>query len=138
MFDQIGKLLYRFRSDLHGLDEDLLSLQEEVNRLKLLIHLIQGVERKPFLQAMQAGSEGELWQIVVASVNDCKTTLGKLDSKLKGVHHRKHFSRRSFFLQPTKVVKSNLSMKDIAEFKQRILSHNSAMQSALALINLSV
>lgn len=86
------------------------------------------------IAAAETNNNGNLWASVKASINDCKITLAKLDSKLDEVQTG-GFLGRGFLRKPTKLVKLNMKMKDIVLFKQQVHSYNNAMQSALQMIN---
>lgn len=85
--------------------------------------------------AAQAKNDRYLWESVKASLDDCKTTLEKLDVKL-GEVQKGGFLDRSFLRKPAMAVKLNLRMKDIIVFRQQMHSYNNAMQSALQMINM--
>jgi hypothetical protein len=86
------------------------------------------------IAAAEPSNNGNLWVSVKASLDDCKNTLGKFDTKLDEVRTG-GFLGRGFLRKPIKLVKLNMKMKDILLFKQQVHSYNNAVQSALQMIN---
>ena len=82
------------------------------------------------IAAAEASNNGNLWATVKASMDYCKVTLAKLDTKLDEVQTGS-FLRQGFLRKPTKIVKLNMKMENIVLFKQQVHSYNNAMQSAL-------
>jgi hypothetical protein len=110
-----------------------------------LLHEILGLSRvseaisqswtqNPMIAAAETHSDGNLWGSVRASLDDCQSTLGKLNKKLDELQNGSVFAR-GFLRKPTKLIKLNMNMGDILLFKQQIHSYNNAMQSALQMIN---
>lgn len=95
----------------------------------------QAWKQNPLLVAAQANTDGNLWTSVRASLDDCKNTLEKLKKKIDEVQ-KSSFLGRGFLRKPTMSIKLNMKMRDITTFKQQIHSYNSAMQSALQMINM--
>jgi hypothetical protein len=87
--------------------------------------------------AAEASRNGNVWASVEASIDDCKKTLQKLDAKVDEVQTL-GFVGRGLFRKRSKLIKLNMKMKDILLFKQQVHSYNSAMQSALQMINVWV
>lgn len=126
--------IYTFVDDARNVDSNVNDLLQELLGLSRVLEAIsQSWTQNPII-ATQAHSDGNLWSSVRASLDDCKSTLAKLDKKLDDIQ-KSSFLGRGFFRKPTKLIKLNMNMKDILVFKQQIHSYNGAMQSALQMIN---
>lgn len=91
--------------------------------------------RNPQIASPQSDPDGTLWTSVKASIDDCKATLEKLALALEDLQNAGSFGR-GFLRRPMKQVKFSFKIKDIQVYQQRVKSYNSAMQSALSMINL--
>jgi hypothetical protein len=112
-------------------------LQEILGLSRVSEAISQTWTQHPKIVAAEGGSNSNLWASVKATIDDCKSTLGKLDTELDEVQ-KGGFLGRGFLRKPTKLVKLNIKMKDILLFKQQVHSYNNAMQSALQMINVYV
>lgn len=88
----------------------------------------------------QNGEDSGIWGTVKVSLDDCQATITKLSMKIDGIQNGSFFGNSSFgngFLKKASAaIKLNLSMKNIAAFKQKINWHQAEMQGAFQMINL--
>jgi hypothetical protein len=134
----VAGVIFTFVDDTRMVDSSVSNLLHEILGLSQVSEAIsQTWTQHPKIVAAEAGNNGNLWASVKATIDDCKSTLGKLDTKLDEVQNGGFFGR-GFLRKPTKLVKLNMKMKDILLFKQQVHSYNNAMQSALQMINVYV
>ena len=95
------------------------------------------VNNLPGIAKTQTDPHGTLWIIVKASIDDWIATLKKMSSMLDDAQKADTYGR-GFVRWPTKQMKFSSKAKDISVYKQRVQSHNSAVQSALRMMNLCV
>jgi hypothetical protein len=134
----VAGVIFTFVDDTRMVDSSVSNLLHEILGLSRVSEAIsQTWTQYPKIVAAEAGNNGNLWASVKATIDDCKSTLGKLDTKLDEVQNGGFFGR-GFLRKPTKLVKLNMKMKDILLFKQQVHSYNNAMQSALQMINVYV
>ena len=132
---RISTILYNWIRDTSEVDSNVSGLCEEIVSLSRTLDAISTSWRQNRLvAAAQVDPDGNLWASVGASLNDCKTTLEALDDKLNSVR-KTGFLGKGFLRKPTKQVKFNLKMNDIVTYRQRFQSYNTAMASALQMIN---
>lgn len=104
---------------------------DEIKALSRVAEAIgQSWTRNALVDAAQVESGGDLWGSVQDTLADCKNALKKLDETLKDVDKRGFLPRNIL-----RTIRLNLKMKDILVFKQQFHTYNSAMQSALQMIN---
>lgn len=117
------------------MDSNLTELYEETLGLSRVLGAIaKSWKQIPFIAVAQADPDGNLWSAVKTTLDDCKSTLEKLDNKINDVQREGVFGR-GLMRKATKQIKLNMRMKDIVLFKQQIHWYNSGMQSALQMIN---
>jgi hypothetical protein len=134
----ISTVLSSFISDSRNVDSNVAGLYEEVKGLSNVLKAINKSWNQNSATALrQADLDGNLWVTVRASLGDCRATLERLGRELNGVQSTGFF-RKSFLRRPVTQIRLNLRMSDIVIYKQRIQSHNSAMQSSLQMISVSV
>lgn len=83
----------------------------------------------------QTNGDRDLWISVKNSMDDCQRTLRKLDNKLDELKQGSTIFARGFMRRPNKLIRLNMSAKEIDSFRQQMHSHNNGMQSALLMIN---
>ncbi len=131
-------MIYNFIDDAKQVDSNINDLLQEILGLSRVSEAIsKSWTQNPMVVEAQAQSDVDLWGSVKASLDDCQTTLRKLDTKLDEVQKSSFFGI-GFFKKPAKLIKLNMKMKDILLYKQQIHSYNNAMQSALQMINMYV
>jgi hypothetical protein len=132
----VSGILYTFVDDARSVDDSISSLCKEIMGLSRVLEAVsQAWKQNPLLVAAQVNTGGSLWISVRASLDDCKSTLEKLEKKIDEVQ-KSSFLGRGFLRKPTMSIKLNMKMRDITMFKQQVHSYNSAMQSALQMINM--
>jgi hypothetical protein len=134
----VAGVIFTFVDDTRTVDSSVSDLLQEILGLSRVSEAIsQTWTQHPMIAAAEASSNGNLWASVKISIDDCKNTLEKLDAKLDEVQTA-GFLGRGLLRKPSKLVKLNMRMKDILLFRQQVHSYNSAMQSALQMINMWV
>jgi hypothetical protein len=132
---KISTVLYTFIDNTRNVDSNVAGLYEEVKGLLQVLEAInKSWNQNSATVLRQVDLGGTLWSTVKASLDDCRTTLEKLDNELNEVQAT-GFLGRSFLRRPVTQIKFNMRMTDITVYKQRVHSHNSAMQSALQMIS---
>ena len=127
--------LYSWIDDTRQVDSNVAALCDEILALSRVLDAISKTcKRNPQIAAPRTG-DGSLWISVKASLDDCTATLEKMSLMLDEVQ-KGEFMGRGFLRRPTKQIKFSSKTKDIVVYKQRVQSYNSAMQSALHMINL--
>jgi hypothetical protein len=126
--------IYSFASNGRNIDSNVGDLLQEVQGLSRVSEAISQTWSNNPQIAIASNSDRDLWSSVRASLDDCQKTLKRLDKKLDELQ-ASSFLGRGFLRRPTKLIKLNMSMKDITTFKQQIHSHSNGMQSALLMIN---
>ena len=133
---QIGRMLYDLSLGARGVVEAIVGLRNEVRGLCDVLRSIESRWRDPSFQIRHLRSEKELWDSVVISSEDCKVTLVRLEARLRGITEGNKILARGFLRKSVMGTLLALNMKEILALRGRIQSHASAMQSALAMINL--
>jgi hypothetical protein len=134
----VAGVIYTFVEDARTVDSSVSDLLQEILGLSRVSEAIsQTWTQNSMIVKAATSSNGNLWASVKASIEDCKNTLGKLDAKIEEVN-TSGFLRRSLLRKPTKLIKLNMKMKDILQFKEQVHSYNNAMQSALQMITVWV
>lgn len=133
---QVSATLYTWIDDTRQVDTNVAALCEEILALSRVLDAISKTwKRNPQITSVHSDPDGTLWVSVKASIDDCKATLEKMSRMVDDVQKGGAFGR-GFIRRTTKQIKFTLKAKDISVYKQRVQSYNSAMQSALHMINL--
>lgn len=132
---KIYSVLWSLVENIRNVDSNIAGLYEEIKGLSQVLEAInKSWNPKATAALRQADPEGTLWATVKASLDDCRATLEKLEKELDGAQANGVFAR-SFLRRPLRQIRLNMKMSDIIVYKQRVQSHNSAMQSALQMIS---
>jgi hypothetical protein len=135
---QLAGVIFTIVEDTRTVDSSVSDLLQEILGLSRVSEAIsQTWTQNPSIVDAETTSNGCLWVSVKASIEDCKKTIRKLDTKLEEVD-TVGFLGRGLFKNPTKLIRLNMKMKDILQFKQQVHSHNNAMQIALQMIDVWV
>lgn len=130
-------ILYTWIDDTIDVDENVSGLVEEVTALSRVLESVSNASTKARkVVVAEIDPDGNLWISVRDTLGDISSTLEKLKVLLADVQKSSTsvFSR-GFLRKPTKQIKFSLRLKDINNFKERIKSYNTAMTSALQMIN---
>jgi hypothetical protein len=134
----IVQTLYTWIDDTIAVDENVAGLCEEVKALARALDSVSNASKQaPRVVIAEIDPDGGLWETVRATLGDIQGTLDKLNQLLAEVQKNSVFSR-GFLRRPTKQIKFSMKLKDITTFKDRIKSYNTAMNSALQMINVYV
>lgn len=85
------------------------------------------------LERHKTGSDANLWSGISENVSSGRETVAELEKAFNKVAKSGSFSN-SFLRKSAKAFKLSLSSDDIAQYRQRINSHQLAMQSGLQMI----
>ncbi|KAF4470737.1 hypothetical protein FALBO_2338 [Fusarium albosuccineum] len=131
----IVKTLYTWIDDTVDVDENVSNLFEEVKILSRVLESISNASvQVPQVVVAEIDPGNGLWETIRATLDDIKKTFDKLNQLLAELEKSSFFSR-GFFRKPTKQIRFSLRSKDITTYKDRIKSYNTAMTSALQMIN---
>ncbi|KAF2002424.1 hypothetical protein P154DRAFT_561925 [Amniculicola lignicola CBS 123094] len=133
---KVAYAIYTFIEDVRTVDSNLKGLHDEVLGLSRVSDAIHKVWIKNSVVIERREKEdGQLWVVVQASLGDCDNTVKQMSVAIAGAHKGGKMDR---FLSKTvaKAVRLNLKEKDIDMFRKQIHSHNNAMQSGLATIQI--
>lgn len=133
---QIVTTLYTWIDDTIAVDENVAGLCNEVKALGRVLESISNASTSALRPVMaEIDPDGSLWAVVMATLGDIDNTLTKLDQILNDVQKSSGVFSRSFLRRPTKQIKFSFRSKEIAMHKDRVQSYNTAMTSALQMIN---
>ena len=128
--------LYTWIDDTIAVDENVASLCDEIKALGRVLESISGASTSAPRPVMaEIDPDGSLWAVVKATLGDINNTLTRISQLLNEVQNGSGVFSRGFLRKPTKQIKFGLRSKEIATYKDRVQSYNTAMTSALQMIN---
>ncbi|KAK3381886.1 hypothetical protein B0H63DRAFT_376962, partial [Podospora didyma] len=133
----IVRTIYTLIDDTVDVDENVSGLCDEVAALSRVLESVsQASISAPRVVIAEVDPDESLWITVKATLGDIKTTLDKLNQLLAEIQKASTsvFSR-GFLRKPTKQLRFSMRLKDITIHRDRIKSYNTAMTSALQMIN---
>ncbi|KAH7242647.1 hypothetical protein BKA59DRAFT_481149 [Fusarium tricinctum] len=131
----IVKTLYTWIDDTIDVDENVSNLFEEISSLSRALESIRSASvRVPQAILAEIDPGNGLWSTISATFIDMKTTFNRLNQLMAELEKTSFFSR-GFLRKPTKQIRFSLRSKDISIHRDRIKSYNTAMTSALQMIN---
>ncbi|KIL83750.1 hypothetical protein FAVG1_13026 [Fusarium avenaceum] len=131
----IVKTLYTWIDDTIDVDENVSNLFEEISSLSRALESIRSASvRVPQAILDEIDPGNGLWSTIGATFIDMKTTFNRLNQLMAELEKTSFFSR-GFLRKPTKQIRFSLRSKDISTHRDRIKSYNTAMISALQMIN---
>ncbi|CAJ0551398.1 Ff.00g113280.m01.CDS01 [Fusarium sp. VM40] len=131
----IVKTLYTWIDDTIDVDENVSNLFEEISSLSRALESIRSASvRVPQAILAEIDPGNGLWSTIGATFIDMKTTFNRLNQLMAELEKTSFFSR-GFLRKPTKQIRFSLRSKDISTHRDRIKSYNTAMISALQMIN---
>jgi hypothetical protein len=134
----IVKTLYTWIDDTVDVDENVSNLFEEVSILSRALDSISNASvRVPQVVMAEIDPGNGLWSTISDTLDDIRNTFNKLNQLMAELEKTSFFSR-GFLRKPSKQIKFSLKSKDITIYKDRIKSYNTAMTSALQMINVCV
>jgi hypothetical protein len=116
-------------SNLFGLYQELLGLSRTLEAID------KTWKQNPMAVMAHSVPDADLWASVKENLESSKITLQRFDKTLESVKKGGFFGQ-GFLKKSAKAVKLNLSMTDITMYRQRINSHQIAMQGGLQMITL--
>ncbi|KXX77095.1 Kinesin light chain 1 [Madurella mycetomatis] len=133
---KIVATLYIWIDDTIAVDENVAGLCDEVKALGRVLESISSAAiSAPRPVIAEIDPDGSLWAVVKATLDDINNILVKLSQLLSEVQKSSGVFSRSFLREPTKQIKFGFRSKEIATYKNRVQSYNTAMTSALQMIN---
>jgi uncharacterized protein YoxC len=116
-------------------DTTVQSLHREVkaldDNLKSLSHTLRGCQSQA-LTLMHMNDD--IWRSIENNLHDCGEALEELQALVEEV--RKPTASRNIFRKPNLAMRLTLRKKEISEFQDKISKSNSAMQTAVGVVNL--
>lgn len=132
----IVKTLYTWIDDTASVDVNVAGLCDEVTALARVLDSVSNASiSAPHVAMPEIDPDGCLWITVKATLGDINSTLDKLNLLLAGVQKTSSVFSRGFLRKPSKQTKLTMRLKDITQYKDRIKAYNTAMTSALQMIN---
>jgi hypothetical protein len=133
---KIVATLYSWIDDTIAVDENVAGLCDEIKALGRVLESISSASTSAPRPVMaEIDPDGSLWAVVKATLGDINNTLAKLSQLLNEVQKSSGVFSRGFLRKPTKQIKFGFRSKEIATYKDRVQSYNTAMTSALQMVN---
>jgi Fungal N-terminal domain of STAND proteins len=132
---KVSSYIYTFISKAQTVDTAVRVLDIEINSLSQVLGSIATSFSDPLIarEALdsQTGHEGQYWQTVKKSMDDCNGTLAHLTQILEKVGRS---DAGNFFRRTNKQVKLSLNAQEIDLLKQKVTAYRRTMQLALQMI----
>lgn len=120
-------------------DENVSELCGEVTTLSRVLESVSNAATQvPRMVVTEIDPENSLWASVRNTLDDISHTIEKLNQLLVDVQKTTPVFGLGFLRKPKKQLRLSLRSRDIATYKDRIQSYNTAMTSALQMINVCV
>jgi hypothetical protein len=133
---KIVATFYTWIDDTISVDENIAGLCDEIKTLGRVLNSISSASTSvPRPVLAEIDPDGGLCAIVEATLGDINDILGKLSQLLDEVQSSSSVFSRGFLRKPAKQIKFGFRSKEIATYKDRVQSYNTAMTSALQMIN---
>ncbi|KAH6848057.1 hypothetical protein B0I37DRAFT_156498 [Chaetomium sp. MPI-CAGE-AT-0009] len=133
---KIVTTLYTWIDDTIAVDENVAGLSDEIKALARVLESISSASTLTLRPVMaEIDPDGSLWAVVKATLGDINNTLAKLAQLLDEVQTSSRVFSRGFLRKPTKQIKFGFRSKEITTYKVRVQSYNTAVTSALQMIN---
>jgi hypothetical protein len=136
---KLSGYIYSFIQKTQTVDTAVRVLDIEINSLSQVLGSIATSFSDPLVASValevQTGHEGQYWQNVKRSMDDCKGTLGSLEQVLEKVGKP---DGGGFLRRARKQVNFSLSSHEIDLLRQEIAAYRQTMQIALQMISVSV
>ncbi|KAK2684677.1 hypothetical protein QWA68_016562 [Fusarium oxysporum] len=133
----IVKTLYGWIHDTVDVDENISSLCDEVTTLSRVLESISNTSvQAPVAVTVEIDPDNGLWGSLRTTLDDVKGTFEKLNQLLAELEKSSSFFSRGFLRKPRKQIRFSLRSKEITIYKERIKSYNTAMTSALQMLNI--
>ena len=132
---KLSKVLYIWVDETRSVDTNVSGFGDEILSLSRVLDAVgKSIKENPVINAPGSDGNRELWSNLKITLDDCRTTLNKLNEILAEVQSAAPFGL-SMLRRPVKQIKLSLKMKDIEVYRQRIQHFNGAMQLPLQMIN---
>ena len=126
--------LFQFIQDVSAADSTIGSLYSETETLRRTLESITNTLQSPSLQKYKKQS---LWKDVEACLRECEKTGQTLSGKLEKIRPR-HEGKRNVMKVSLEIFKLNFKDDEIKTLRAQMLSHSSAMQIILQMINVHI
>ncbi|OIW24589.1 hypothetical protein CONLIGDRAFT_718489 [Coniochaeta ligniaria NRRL 30616] len=134
---KISLWLYNVVETTARIDSTVLALSREVksldDNLKSLSRTLQGCQSQA-LTLMHMNDE--IWRSIENNLHDCGEALEELQTLVEEV--KRPVASRNIFRKPNLAMRLELRKKEITEFQDKINKSNSAMQTAVGVVSLSL
>ncbi|TVY62683.1 Heat shock 70 kDa protein 12B [Fusarium oxysporum f. sp. cubense] len=132
----IVKTIYCWIDDTVDIDDNVSSLCDEITTLSRVLDSISNASvQVPVAVIAEIDPDNGLWGSLRTTLDDVKATFKKLNQLLAELEKSSSFVSRGFLRRPNKQITFSLRSKEITTYKDRIKSYNTAMTSALQMIN---
>jgi hypothetical protein len=132
---KIGNIIYTWIQDTIDIDVNVSGLCEEVKALTRVLESISNASIQiPQAVITEIDPGTKLLISIKATMNDIETTLDKLSRLLADIQKSSFFTR-GFLRKSAKQIRLSQRLKDITALRERMKSYNSAMTSALQMLN---
>jgi len=133
---QVASSLYTFIGDIRNAESNLDGLCQELLGFSEILKAIDKTwKQNPMVVMAHSVPDTDLWASVKKNLDNSKITVEMLSKTLESVKKGGLFGQ-GVLKKPAKAVKLNLSMADITMYRQRLNTHQNAMQVGLQMISL--
>jgi len=133
---RLSAYIYTFIKKVQTVDTAVRVLDIEINSLSQVLGSIATSFSDSLVSSValeaQTGHEGQYWQTVKRSMDDCKDTLARLEQILEKVGKSES---GNFFRRSSKHVNLSMNLRDIDLLKQQVTAYRQTMQLALQMIS---
>jgi chromosome segregation ATPase len=129
---RISCALINFADDVKNIDVTVGSFRTEVSSLEDILHTIDtSLKAYP---ATAVDTNAPLWNSISRSLNDCDSTVQRLDTELDKIK-QKNSRSQSTWKKSYSTVRLNMSADSIRTLRAQIHTHVGALQMALSCIS---
>lgn len=133
---KLCRQIYTIIDSVKNVDTSIRVLGIEINSLSGVLETINATFSEESLASsvveLHMGHEGQYWQTVKQSINDCRATLTSLERILEGVR----LEEGQILRQPRTRMKLTWRSTEITLHKQQIAAYRQTLQLALQMITL--
>jgi len=139
---QISVWLYKLIEDVQNVDTKLRDLSREVERLADLLRSIERTTKQCHEVSLTlAHLDDHMWQQIDNALADCRDTVGDLDRvsmRISGQYNVDPKSVTKLLRKPSVYFRFTVHGDEVADLTKKIYKSNCSMQTALAVVNVSL
>jgi hypothetical protein len=138
----ISIFLYNLIQEVKGIDAKVIDLSKEVSRLMSLLTSVERTVRQ--CQAVSltlAHLDDHMWLQIENALVDCRVTVQELDLitiKIGGEHNKEVNNVARLLRKPSLHFRFAVHGDEVSDLTQKVYKSNCAMQTALAVVNVSL